>query len=133
MRQLRDELDRKLAESAAAKPPGDPGEPDADPLLGAVAGLCRRDGRDSSPTRTASGERSSGGNLTFEQSMEILPFDRPAAELAGRIRGDLERIGHLIGVANTMIAAIAIENGLELVTGNTSDFQRGSGDLILIY
>jgi hypothetical protein len=34
MRQLRDELDRKLAESAAAKPPGDQGEPDADPLLG---------------------------------------------------------------------------------------------------
>ncbi len=34
MRQLRDDLDRKLAESAAAKPPGDQGEPDADPLLG---------------------------------------------------------------------------------------------------
>ncbi len=55
--------------------------------------------------------------------MEILPFDQPAAELAGRIRGDLERIGHPIGVADTMIAAIAIENGLELVTGNTADFQ----------
>ncbi len=34
MRQLRDELDRKLAESAAAEPAGDQGEPDADPLLG---------------------------------------------------------------------------------------------------
>ena len=34
MRQLRDELDRKLAESAAAEPPGDQAEPDADPLLG---------------------------------------------------------------------------------------------------
>ncbi len=34
MRQLRDELDRKLAESAAAEPPGDQGELDADPLLG---------------------------------------------------------------------------------------------------
>jgi hypothetical protein len=34
IRQLRDELDRKLAESAAAKLPGDQGEPDADPLLG---------------------------------------------------------------------------------------------------
>lgn len=56
--------------------------------------------------------------------MEILPFDEPAAELAGRIGGDLERIGQPIGVADTMIAAIAIENGLELVTGNTSDFQR---------
>jgi hypothetical protein len=34
MRQLRDELDRKLAESAAAEPLGGQGEPDADPLLG---------------------------------------------------------------------------------------------------
>ena len=56
--------------------------------------------------------------------MEILPFDQLAAELPGRIGGDLERIGQAIGVADTMIAAIAIENGLELVTGNTSDFQR---------
>jgi hypothetical protein len=34
MRQLRDDIDRKLADSAAAEPPGDQGEPDADPLLG---------------------------------------------------------------------------------------------------
>ncbi len=56
--------------------------------------------------------------------MEILLFDQAAAQLAGRIAGDLERIGQPIGVADTMIAAIAIENGLELVTGNTSDYQR---------
>ena len=56
--------------------------------------------------------------------MELLPFDQAAAELAGRIAGDLERIGQPIGIADTMIAAIALENGLELVTGNTSDFQR---------
>ena len=56
--------------------------------------------------------------------MEILPFKQPSAELVGRISGDLERIGQPIGVADTMIAAIAIENGLELVTGNTSDYQR---------
>jgi predicted nucleic acid-binding protein len=54
--------------------------------------------------------------------MEILPFDQPAAELAGRIGGVLERTGRPIGVADTMIAAIAIDNGLELVTGNASDF-----------
>ena len=56
--------------------------------------------------------------------MEILPFDQPAAELAGRIAGELERLGRPIGVADTMIAAIALENGLELITGNTSDYQR---------
>ena len=56
--------------------------------------------------------------------MEILSFDESAAELAGRIAGDLERTGQSIGVLDTMIAAIAIDNGLELVTGNTSDYQR---------
>jgi tRNA(fMet)-specific endonuclease VapC len=56
--------------------------------------------------------------------MEVLPFEQPAAELAGRIAGELERTGRPIGTADTMIAAIAIEQGLELVTGNTSDFQR---------
>jgi tRNA(fMet)-specific endonuclease VapC len=56
--------------------------------------------------------------------MELLPFELAAAEHAGRIAGDLERIGQPIGIADTMIAAIAIENGLELVTGNTSDYQR---------
>jgi tRNA(fMet)-specific endonuclease VapC len=56
--------------------------------------------------------------------MEILSFDQAAAELAGRIAGDLERVGQAIGVADTMIAAIALDNGLELVTANTSDYQR---------
>ncbi len=56
--------------------------------------------------------------------MELVLFDQPAAELAGRIAGDLERIGQPIGVADTMIAAMAIANGLDLVSGNTIDFNR---------
>jgi tRNA(fMet)-specific endonuclease VapC len=54
----------------------------------------------------------------------VLDFDHPAAELAGKIAGDLERAGRPIGVTDPMIAAIAIEHGLELVTGNTSHFQH---------
>ena len=57
-------------------------------------------------------------------SEEVIPFDRPAAELAGRIAGELERIGQPIGLADPMIAAIALHRGLELVTGNTAHFQR---------
>jgi predicted nucleic acid-binding protein len=53
-----------------------------------------------------------------------LPFGVATAELAGRILGDLDRTGQPIGVADPMIAATAIEHGLELVTGNTSHFQR---------
>ncbi len=55
---------------------------------------------------------------------EVLPFDQAAAELAGRIGGELERTGQPIGMADPMIAAIALTNNLELVTGNTAHFQR---------
>jgi tRNA(fMet)-specific endonuclease VapC len=55
---------------------------------------------------------------------EVLAFDRAAGELGGRIAGELERIGQPIGLADPMIAAIALTQGLELVTGNTAHFQR---------
>ena len=57
-------------------------------------------------------------------SEEILSFDQAAAELAGRIAGDLERMGQPIGAVDPMIAAIALRHGLELVTGNTAHYQR---------
>ena len=56
-------------------------------------------------------------------SEEVLHFDRDAAELAGRIEGELERVGRPIGRADPMIAAIALQHGLELVTGNTTHYQ----------
>jgi tRNA(fMet)-specific endonuclease VapC len=62
--------------------------------------------------------------LTAVASEEVLIFDQPAAELAGRIEGELVRTGRPIGMADTMIAAIALHHGLELVTGNTAHFQR---------
>jgi tRNA(fMet)-specific endonuclease VapC len=55
---------------------------------------------------------------------EVLPFDTAEAKLAGHIAGELERNGKSIGPADSMIAAVAIEHGLELVTGNTMHFQR---------
>jgi predicted nucleic acid-binding protein len=57
-------------------------------------------------------------------SEEILAFDQPSAELAGRIAGDLDRVGQPIGLADPMIAAVALHHGLELVTGNTAHYQR---------
>src|SRR5436190_1248519 len=57
---------------------------------------------------------------TASASEEVSPFDQAAAELAGRIAGELERIGQPIGLADPMIAAIALTHGLELVTGNTA-------------
>lgn len=62
--------------------------------------------------------------LTAVASEDVLIFDQPAAELAGRIEGELVRTGRPIGMADTMIAAISLTQGLELATGNTAHFQR---------
>jgi tRNA(fMet)-specific endonuclease VapC len=62
--------------------------------------------------------------LTDIATEEVIPFDRADAELAGRIAGELQRTGHSIGLADPMIAAIALTHGLELVTANTAHFQR---------
>jgi predicted nucleic acid-binding protein len=62
--------------------------------------------------------------LAAVSSEEVLIFDQPAAELAGRIEGELLRLGRPIGIADTMIAALAVTRGIDLVTGNTVHFQR---------
>jgi predicted nucleic acid-binding protein len=64
------------------------------------------------------------GFLAAVAQEEVVPFDQPAAELAGRIAGDLDRTGQTIGKADPMIAAMALHHGLELVTGNTAHYQR---------
>lgn len=61
---------------------------------------------------------------TAINSEEIISFDQNAADLAGRIAGDLDRVGRPIGRCDPMIAAVAIEHGLELVTGNITHYQR---------
>ena len=62
--------------------------------------------------------------LTDISSEEVLPFGQADGKLAGEIDGDLERIGRPIGGCDPMIAAIAITNGSELVTGNSAHYQR---------
>ena len=56
-------------------------------------------------------------------AVEILTLDLSSAELAGRIYADLERTGQPIGRADPMIAAIAILNGLTLITGNAVHYR----------
>jgi tRNA(fMet)-specific endonuclease VapC len=57
-------------------------------------------------------------------AVEIVSLDVQIAEVAGRIYGDLERTGQPIGRADPMIAAIAVQQGLILVTGNQAHYQR---------
>ena len=54
----------------------------------------------------------------------MVAFDGPTAEVAGRMYGDLERIGQPIGRADPQIAASALRRGLVLVTGNTDHYER---------
>jgi len=54
----------------------------------------------------------------------VVLFDQDAAELAGRITGDLVRTGQPIGLADPMIAAIALKGNLELVSANTTHYER---------
>jgi predicted nucleic acid-binding protein len=63
----------------------------------------------------------------FEASLataEVLPLDDAAARLAGRINADLERAGRIIGMPDIFIAAIALQNGLPVVTGNVAHFEH---------
>lgn len=57
-------------------------------------------------------------------AIEVIPFDEKCSITAGRMFADLEKTGQLIGRADPMIAAIAIEHDLTLVTGNTDHYDR---------
>lgn len=56
-----------------------------------------------------------------------LPFDDKAAEAYGEVRARLERAGRLIGPNDLLIAAIALSQGVTLVTNNTREFSRVEG------
>ncbi len=58
---------------------------------------------------------------------ELLTLELSDAELAERIYADLERTGQPIGLADAIIAAIAIQQDLTLVSGNLSHYQRIQG------
>ena len=54
----------------------------------------------------------------------VLMLELQDAELAGRIYADLERTGQPIGDPDSIIAAIALQRNLTLVTGNLTHYQR---------
>ena len=59
--------------------------------------------------------------------LDILSFDRGAAEHAADIRAQLQRKGQPIGAYDLLIAGHARSRGLELVTGNLREFSRVPG------
>jgi predicted nucleic acid-binding protein len=60
--------------------------------------------------------------LTLLGRAEVLWLDPTVAELAGRIRADLERLGTKVMIEDILIAATAIRHGLPVATGNTRHF-----------
>jgi tRNA(fMet)-specific endonuclease VapC len=56
-----------------------------------------------------------------------IPFDETAAEEYGKVRAHLTATGQLIGPNDMLIAAIALANGVTLVSHNTSEFSRVPG------
>ncbi len=57
-------------------------------------------------------------------NLPVLPFDAAAARRYGEVRAELERRGILLGDADLRIGAIALSQGLTVVTGNAQHFQR---------
>lgn len=78
-------------------------------------------------------ERSTSGRLhrLIESDLlsiaELLDFDRRAAEVFGRIRIDSKTRGTNIEPVDLMIAAVAIEQDLTLVTHNIKHFSQIPG------
>jgi predicted nucleic acid-binding protein len=56
--------------------------------------------------------------------LPVLPLDRDAAERASVVRQELERTGQGIGMADSLIAGIALANQLPLLTRNRRHFER---------
>jgi tRNA(fMet)-specific endonuclease VapC len=63
---------------------------------------------------------------SFERALaacEVFPFDDLAARIAGRIYADLELRGRPVGMPDVMIAAIALQHGFAVATGNVAHFE----------
>ena len=63
----------------------------------------------------------------FFNDLPSLPFDDAAAECCGEIRAALARQGKPIGPYDLQIVAIALSNGLTVVTANSGEFSRVDG------
>ena len=58
---------------------------------------------------------------------DILPVTGEAAAFSARIEADLRRRGLGIGATDTLIAGVALTNGLVLATNNTRHYERIEG------
>ncbi|MDR0295349.1 MAG: PIN domain-containing protein [Prevotellaceae bacterium] len=60
----------------------------------------------------------------FENTIEVVQFDRKAVEIYAVIKSSLKKQGKLIDDFDILIAAVALSNELILVTNNVKHFER---------
>jgi len=60
-------------------------------------------------------------------AIEVLSFDLRSAREASKIHAALDKRGKVIGILDTLIAAIAIANNEEILTRNIEHFSRVKG------
>ena len=63
----------------------------------------------------------------FLNPIEVIPFGREEAKVWGLVEANLRKQGKPIEAEDSLIAATAIRNDLNLVTGNTKHFDRIDG------
>jgi len=56
--------------------------------------------------------------------LELYELNGTCARLAGRLKNTWARKGYTLALANTIVAAIAIEHGCTLLTDNRKDFPK---------
>jgi len=65
-------------------------------------------------------------------TIPVLPLDRAAAAQAAAVRQQLANSGFSIGMADSLIAGIALANGLPLLTRNRKHFENVEGLRVLV-
>ncbi|OFW36961.1 MAG: hypothetical protein A3J28_03095 [Acidobacteria bacterium RIFCSPLOWO2_12_FULL_60_22] len=77
-----------------------------------------------------SGARNTRQENTIRQLLAAIPtlsLDQPAADLAARVRRNLQKAGESVGMADSLIAGIVLLHGATLLTRNRRHFERVSG------
>lgn len=74
----------------------------------------------------ARGKRQTDAVAALVAALDILPLDAAAARRAASVRRELEVAGTTIGMADSLIAGIALERRAMLITRNVRHFSRVS-------
>lgn len=64
---------------------------------------------------------------TLLAALTVLPLERDSARRAAKVRTELEKKSVSIGMADSLIAGICLENDGVLITRNKKHFERVSG------